>query len=147
MSKIYMVEFHRFYYFDKLDQEAVEDRYTVGYFSTNELAENAIHKCICESGYSKKDFQIIEYDLNISKNQKYLYILNYEFSVLNGDGEYEDFYYKYSPCTNVKKCIELKQFLIQNKMINIKKNAIYDVSKDGFYIDKIKIDFVNVVYL
>lgn len=29
MTKIYMVEFNRFYYFDYSDQEAVEDKYTI----------------------------------------------------------------------------------------------------------------------
>lgn len=147
MSKIYMVEFNRFYYFDQTDGEPVEDKYTVGYFTTKELAEMAIQKCITETKYNREEFKVVEYDIKLGKNQKYLYVLNYEFSILNSDGLYEDFYYKYTPQTNVKKCRDLKQYLVLNKMINKRENAIYDVSKDGFYIDKIEINFVKVVYL
>lgn len=147
MTKIYMVEFNRFYYFDCSDQEAVEDRYTIGYFTSIELANNAIERCIKETGYMRDEFNVIEYDVKCGRNQKYLYVLNYEFSIKNKKGDYEDFYYKFEPCSNKNKCIDMKLELIHNNKIKIKNNAIYDVSIDGFYIDKIKINFINVVYL
>lgn len=81
------------------------------------------------------------------KNQKYLYVLNYEFSIKNERGVYEDYYYKFEPCSNIIKCLNIKNELIQNDKIKIKDNAIYDVSEDGFYVDKIKINFTNIVYL
>lgn len=145
MTKIYMVEFNRFYYFDCSDQETVEDRYTIGYFTSIELANNAIERCIKETGYIQDEFNIIEYDIKCGRNQKYLYVLNYEFSIKNETGDYEDFYYKFEPSSNKNKCIDMKRELIDNN--KIKNNAIYDVSIDGFYIDKIKINFINVVYL
>ena len=141
MAKIYMVEFNKFYYFDNVDQEAVEDRETIGYFTSVELANNAIEICMNKLRYKRDEFNIIEYDIKCGRNQKYLYVLNYEYSIKNEKGEYEDFYYNFEPCSNKDKCIEMKNDLILNNKIKIKKNAIYDVSIDGFYIDKIKINF------
>lgn len=147
MTKIYMVEFNRFYYFDCYDKEAVEDRYTIGYYTFIELANNAILKCMNETGYKREEYNIIEYDILCGRNQKYLYVLNYEFSIKNEQGEYEDFYYKFEPCSNKSKCLDMKNELIQNDKIKIKNNAIYYASIDGFYVDKIKINFTNVIYL
>lgn len=144
--KIYMVEFHHFYYKDPLDNEDVEDKYTIGYFSSFDLALDAIKACIIKGHLKKQDFKIIDYEIELKKHQKYVYVLNYEFSILKNDGGYEDYYYKFTPCTSEKQCAELKEKLIKTGQINKKENAIYDVSSDGFYIDKIKINFINTIY-
>ena len=142
-----MVEFNRFYTFDYDDEEAVEDKYTIGYYTSIELANNAIRECISETGYKYEEFNIIEYNILCGTNQKFLYVLNYEFSIINELGEYVDYYYKFEPCSNISKCLDMKNELIKSDKIKRKNNAIYDVSYDGFYIDKIKINFTSVVYL
>ncbi len=148
MDIIYLVEFLRYYYKDNIDNEDVEDRYTIGYFSSSKLAYKAVKECLeNDEKLNEKDFIITELNFKYTKNQKYLYVLNYEYSIINDKNLYEDFYYKYPPCKNKKECKEQKKNIINSKNFSKKENALYDISKDGFYIDKILINFTNKIKL
>lgn len=148
MDIIYLVEFLRYYYKDDTDNEDVEDRYTIGYFNSSKLAYKAIKECLeYDEKLNEKDFLITELNFKYTKKQKYLYVLNYEYSIINDENLYEDFYYKYPPCKNKKECKEQKKIITNSKSFFKKENAIHDISKDGFYIDKILINFTNKIKL
>ncbi len=146
MKKIYYVEFVRYFYYDENDQEDVETRYTVGYFTSLDLANKAIEECIKESKLDRSEFKIQEFNIECGNNQKYLYVLWYEFSLLDEEGDYLDYYYNFEPCSTKKKCLDLKKELIRTKKVKILENAIYYDSKDGFCVSKEKINQGYIIH-
>lgn len=145
MRRFYFVEFVRYFYYDEIDQEDVETRYTVGYFTSMVLANKAIEKCMKERGLPRSEFKIYTLDIECGNNQKYLYVLYYEFSLLDKEGNYLDYYYNFEPCSTKMKCIALKEKLITTKKVKILDDAIYYDSRDGFSINKHEINHVHVV--
>lgn len=153
MKKIYLLEHKIFYYVDENDGENVETIHTIGYFSTFDKVQKAIELCQGR-GLDRKDLYVSEFDF-VSRNQQYIYVLNYEFSIFKGekldDGImfpiYDDFYYKFEPKTNKHDCLKLKQELLKDSKYSKRENMIYDVSKDGFYVDKIEIDYIVISYV
>lgn len=143
MKKIYLLEYREFYYHDDFDDEDVEYRRTMGYFSSMEKVNCAIETCINHGIDSTKLFTK-EYSFVASKNQKYVYILGYEYSILsNENDDYEDYFYDFEPMQNEEKCWKLKESLMQKKKYMKTPNKIFDSdSIDGFSICKMKIDSI-----
>lgn len=144
MGKIFLLETRIFYYFDENDGENVEDIYLVGYFSTQEKVAMAIEKCV-NAGVKKEELVCTEIDFSMSKNQKYVYVLWYEYSIIDENGDYTDYYYKFPPLTNIKKCIRLKEKLLKENFYKPIKTKIFDDYTDrGFSINKEKIDEISL---
>lgn len=138
MKKIFLLEEKKFYYRDGTDGENVEDIDIIGYFSTKEIVSTAINKCI-NLGMKKEELVCSEYVFN-TKKQKYVYILFYEYSIKDERG-YTDYFYKFQPQTNKKKCMQLKEELLKKDFYMPNKNKIFDDFTDrGFSIRKIMID-------
>ena len=93
-----------------------------------------------------EEVKITKYSFSCSSNQKYVYVLFYEYSTLI-DGEYTDYYYYFEPCSNVSKCLKQKTELQKNEKYMHNENKIYDNSKDGFRIAKVWINFIDhIIY-
>lgn len=143
MKKIYLLEEIKFYYIDEKDGENVEDINIVGYFSTKNKISLAKKKCI-RFGMKKEELFCSEFEFN-SKNQKYVYILFYEYSTKDESG-YTDYFYKFQPQTSKKKCIQLKEELLKKDFYKPNENKIFDDFTDrGFSIRKIMIDTIITV--
>lgn len=87
---------------------------------------------------------ITQYELNLRKNQKNIYVISYEYSIKNRD-KYTDYSYVFSPLESYKKCLLLIEDLKQNKKFSYNNKKIYlDDTDNGFYIEKVKIDYSNL---
>ena len=140
---IFLLEYVLFYGYDTIDDEKIEDRYVIGFFTSKEKLEEAKKNCLM-SGLNKKCFVVTDYIITMNYNQEYVYVLYYEYSKLIDD-KYEDYYYYFEPQSNVKKCIELKNKLKNDKFYQHNNEKIYYDSTDGFLIKKIKLDFISAV--
>ena len=56
---------------------------------------------------------------------------------------YSDYYEYFEPQSSYKKCIKQKENLLNMNKYNKNNTFIFEDSKDGFRIDKIKIDFIS----
>ena len=142
MGKIYLLEQRKFYYIDVNDNENVEDNFIIGYFTADKIIK-AKNYCI-DKGISEKELFVEEYDFQFKKNRKYVYILMYEYSRVCSNDRFEDYYYKFQPMHSRKECLVLKKQLLNEEKYQKTLNKIYD-SKDGFFIDKIEINFMSHV--
>lgn len=142
MKSIYRLEEVHYHYFDMLDEEDVEERLLIGYFSSIEKMNTAINICI-ENGIDPKNIRISTFFDNFTKNQKYVYVLSHVYSIIQQDGNYLDYEYIFPPYSNRKKCLNLKSMLIQKKRYAFSDNRCYDIQPpDGFYISNDEIDFI-----
>ncbi len=138
LKKLYLVEEWKFYYKDPIDGEDVEDIRLIGYFTTMDKVLNAIKVCI-NHGVKKEEIRITEIEFE-AKNQKYVYILYYEYSI-EGEEGFTDYYYNFEPLTNKKKCLQLKEKLLKDDFYKPTENKIFDDYTDrGFSIRKELID-------
>ena len=82
-------------------------------------------------------WKIIEtkYNIPIVKKQRYLYVLNYEYTVV--DGTY--YYYQFQPQTSRKKCMEQKIKLMKERKYKNTPNRIFKTGKNGWFIEKYQI--------
>lgn len=137
--KITLIETVDFFGIDEIDGERIENRYIIGYFFDEKKIEEAL--CYYKE-YKKESEEIVisEFDFKCSKYQKYVYVLFYEYSLIV-DGEFQDFYEHFEPLSSYKKCLKTKNELLKNKKYQIDSKKIFDDSKDGFHIEKIKINF------
>ena len=136
----YLVENIKYYYYDEEEQEDVEDRWFVGIFSTFEKSIKV--KKMLETSEYVDDIRITKYDVNCGNNQKYIYILIYEYSLLIDD-IYHDYYYNFDPKSSEKECIELRNSLFKLDKYKIDSKKIYDEETYfGFGIMKFEIDML-----
>lgn len=138
---LYLLELVDYDYYDEIDQEDVEDRYIIGYFFDKTHLNEAISLCEKRKGINEK-IEITKFDFECGNNQKYVYVLFFEYSTLT-DNEYSDFYYYFEPQCSYKKCLKQKENLLKINKYNKKQDRIFEDSKDGFRIDKIKINFIS----
>lgn len=144
MNSIYLVEERNFYYYDEKDQENVEENYIIGYFSTLEKAQKAISLCV-EQGILRDKLFVEEIPLKYSRLQRNVYVLCYDYAILDDNNEYQDYFYKFPPCTNRAQCMRQKAELLKQDKFSVKPYKIFYNSSDGFYVDKIAINFVGHV--
>ena len=91
-KRIFRLEKIKFYYYDKAEKENVEDLYVLGYFSSREELDKAM--LICKQyGIDGGELSVQEFLVELAENQKFIYELSYEYSVLNADGQYVDYSY------------------------------------------------------
>ncbi len=141
MDRIYLLEYREYYYHDESDDEDVEYRSAVGYFSDMEKVNSAIKMCVNHGLDSTKLF-VKEYSFIANKNQKYVYILGYEFSILHDKSDdYVDYFYIFEPLKNEKDCWKLRDHLVMDKKYMKSSNKIFDSdSEEGFSVCKMKIN-------
>lgn len=139
--KLKLIELVSFEGIDEFDNERIEDRYIIGYFSNDLIKNEALDLCKKEKN---KDEEIIvtDYEISCSPNQQYVYVLFYEYSILH-DKQYQDFYEYYEPLSNYKKCNDMKKRLCKKTKYKKDSNKIYDGTIDGFHIEKIKINYIS----
>ncbi len=139
-KKIFLLEYIDYYGFDETDGENIESRNIIGYFTTQEKLNEAKALCL-QDEISEKDLYVTEYNIKAGANQKFVYLLNYEYSIKVND-EYTDYYYYFEPQVNAKQCNEQKKQLLKESKYKKTPEKIYYDSPDGFYIDKIKLDYI-----
>lgn len=142
--KITLIELVSFEGIDETDNERIEDRYIVGYFFNQDKINDAILLC---KEKKEKDEEIVltEYEMECSPNQKYVYVLSYEYTIIVND-QFQDFYYIFEPQSSKRKCFLMKQSLTKDKKYQRSPEKIYeDNTIDGFYIAKMEIDCVFTV--
>lgn len=143
MDRIYLLEYRELYYHDDLDGEDVEYRSAIGYFSDMEKVNFAIKTCI-NHGINATKLFVKEYPFIANKNQKYVYVLGYEFSIfLERNNCYVDYFYNFIPLKNEKKCWDLMECLSKEKKYMKTPEKIFDDdSKYGFSVCKMKINLI-----
>ena len=82
-SKLYLLELINYDHYDALEDEHVEDRWIIGYFSDLTILESAIALCE-ERKETEEKICITEIPFDCSPNQKFVYVLFYEYSILEG---------------------------------------------------------------
>jgi len=144
MRSIYRLESVRKHYYDIEDNENVEERLILGHFSSKERLEEAKQTCI-KNGFKDSNLIITCYYDKFSQNQKYVYVLSHQYSILDNN-RYIDYEYIFQPFSNKRKCLELKSRLIEDPKYAFSKKRCYDMQPpDGFYISKQVIDYLYCV--
>lgn len=142
-KKFFLLEYVKYRGFEELTQEDVEIKFIIGYFTTQEKLNMAKTLCL-EYGLSARKLHVKEFDMQVGVNQKFVYVLNYTYSV-KVDGIYTDYYSFFNPQISAKLCKEQKKQLLQESKYQRKPAKIYEDSPDGFFIDRIKFDFVSYI--
>lgn len=91
----------------------------------------------------KDDIRITDFKVNLRKNQKYIYELNYSYTVfLDPEKEYYvDYDYIFEPKSNRRDCLKLKSELLKNRKYQKTSEKIYSTnSDDGFTIEKYELN-------
>ena len=138
---LYLLELIDYDHYDEIEKEDVEERYIIGYFLNPKHLNQAISLCKERKEINEK-INITEFNFECSYNQKFVYVLFFEYSILKNN-EYFDFYEYFEPQSSLKKCIKQKEKLLKMKKYKNSYDRIFDDSKDGFRVEKIKIDFIS----
>lgn len=142
IKKIYFVQQKKYYGYDSSEDENIEECMIIGYFTSLTFVEKVKQVCI-KNGIDKLNFDVQIIDVNLSNNQKFIYVLSHMYSILKEDGTYTDYEYIFEPQSNIYKAKELMDKLKLNSKYQFKSNRIYeDYSLNGFVIDKFKLDFM-----
>lgn len=137
---IYLLELIDYDHYDETDNEDVEERYIIGYFSNKESLEQAI--ALCQKRKTPhEEIRISEIAMECGNNQKYVYVLFYEYSIMD-NGDWADYYEYFAPQSSYSKCVAQKKQLKQISKYQDNKSRIYDDSIDGFRIEKIKMNYI-----
>ncbi len=153
--KITLLDLVDFRGIDEKDNEPIEGRWIIGYFLDEKIKNKAL-EIYEEKKEGNEEIQIKEFDFSCSPNQKYVYVLFFEYSVLIDDAEqdknidpddqYTYYYYYFEPLSSYEKCLKLKEKLLEDDKYKVKDYMIYD-SDDGFHIEKIKINEIRRHYI
>ncbi len=141
MSKIYLLRQKKVHYFDEEDSESVESTFTIGYLSSKKLEEGKA--CCLSKGVPKEEIDIEEYDMGKRGYRRFIYVLRYEFTRIK-QGEYHDYYYHFPPLRSKTECLRLKQSLLLQKKYQADDSKIYEDTPDGFFIDKVEVDYMFI---
>lgn len=141
MKIIYRLEEVKYTFYDEFEDENIEERRLLGHFTTVEKLAEAINICI-SSGIDRNNIFITSFYDQFSSNQKYVYILSHQYSLIEND-KYVDYEYIFAPLSNRKKCLLLKTRLQKEKKYAFDEKRFYNLQPpDGFYISKQKINFL-----
>ena len=93
----------------------------------------------CE--YPSGIIDLADFDIKLNYNQKFVYVLSYEYSYLLSNN-YIDYSYVFDPQTNINKCKIMMNELKKQKKYAHNNRKLYDeCSKQGFYFSKYRLDF------
>ena len=143
VDKMYILELTEYFGFDECDNEEIEDKKIIGYFLDENIFRYAVRLC----KEKKKENEIIvihECFFNHRKNQRNVYVLNYDYSILSDEG-YTDYYEWFEPKSSYKECLKQKESLITLEKYKKDNNKIFFNTEDGFWIDKIEINFISYI--
>lgn len=137
---IYLVQQKKIYGRDETDNEAIEERMIIGYFSSLELVAKVKKLCL-ENGVPEEQIYTEEYKIKLNCNQNCLYVLSHTYSLINKDGSYTDYEYIFEPKSSKNKCERLKKKLCLEDKYKFSSNRNYDVQPpDGFLISEYELD-------
>ena len=138
---LYIIALYDYFYYDKIDDSPVENKCIIGYFFDVKRKDKVIEMCN-KLKEKRKEVIVKKIPFECSPNQKYVYELYYEYSIIRF-GEYEDYYDIFEPFSSRKKCIEKKKELLKESKFQHRDYKIYDDHTDkGFYIVKTRINNV-----
>ena len=149
LKYFYELEYVLFSRFDETDQENVEDRHFVGYFSSTKKVNEAIKSCLGYDDIIEKNFQIKKYKINIEKPISKLYSLYHEYAIITEDNDYIDYSYSFPPKATKKEIEELYNLMKKKRKYKKQEGRDYTIyPPDGFLISIIEIDqiFFNGLY-
>ncbi len=139
-KKIFRLDKVKFYYYDSVDKENVEELCVLGYFDSQEELDKALLVCK-QYGIDKGELSVQEFFVELANNQKFIYELSYEYSVLNSDKQYVDYSYVFPPQRSREKCLELQIELQKLKKYRPSQNKIVDkMTDEGFWVEKLKLN-------
>lgn len=139
--KMYILELIDFDHYDEVDKENVEERYIIGYFFNTAILDEAIILCKKRKNSNEK-IVLNEINFECSPNQKYVYVLFYEYSKYVNN-EINDYYDYFEPYSNRLKCNRKKEKLLLEDKYKVTDDKVFDDSLDGFRVEKIRIDFIS----
>ena len=129
-QKVFLIELVCSQGVDGTDNEPIEERLDCGYFLSLQKFEEACKQLSMGLNDGWKIEKSI-FEMELSKRQKWLYTLFYEYSI----GE-DVYYYSFPPCTSRAKCIELKRELLKNKKYQHDINRHYFNNNYGWSIEQ-----------
>ena len=134
MNKIYLVE-HFARKGRDVDGTLIEDVEIVGYFTNKKQVAAAMRQC-ARMGVPADTVRVVEYNVNFRNDQKYVYVLLYEYLENDGFEEESGEYYAYmAPCATEQACMVLrKQLALAPPYEKSPTKHYYDNSPDGFCI-------------
>ena len=132
--KIYLLEEVFFDSVDLEDGEKKEIRLSDGLWANHRKFLFA-KKRILEELTAGWTLEETEFDVPIRKNQKYLYVLNYEYFTNDGTC----FYYQFEPCTSAKKCWLMKEEKAKEDKYKLDSSKIIRRGADGWFIERYEI--------
>lgn len=134
--KIFLLEEVLFDSVDSADGERREIRLSDGFWANREKclsAKNRIGKSLGDGWV----LESTEFEIPMRRNQKYLYVLNYEYFTEDGTC----FYYQFEPCTSRGECLAIKNERISEKKYQADPSRIFRRGKDGWFIERYEIVF------
>ena len=139
---IFRLEKYKFYYFDESDQEPVEDKVPLGYYSNIQRLNEIIRLCN-DNGIEKNDLRITKFSVRLRKNQKYIYELNYSYFIFldNKKEYYVEYDYIFEPKGSYRECMKLKNELLKEvKYQYTSEKNYYQDSDKGFTVEKYELN-------
>ena len=124
---IFRLSEYKFYSYDEVDKENIEERRILGYFSSEEMLNDSIRLCI-ESGIDESCLSINAYSLILRKGQRYIFELSYSYSVKTTSGNYVDYDYIFEPKASKDDCLKLKKRLVRQYKFQPTTAKIFDPS-------------------
>ena len=82
MSKIYFVQEVKYYGYDDKEDENIEECLIIGYFSSLDIVEKVVNLCI-ENGLFNSEIVVKSFDVDLKRNQKYVYVITHDYSIRN----------------------------------------------------------------
>ena len=136
-KKIYRLDYVQFFYHDEIDNEDVEIRKIIGFFSSKDKA-NAARKICNENGkISKNCFQVKEFNICLNYNQKYVYYIFLDYTIIDPkDGQYVDYLQIFPPRSSILKCQLEKETILKTEKYKF-------INRDEIYISRRKIDNIS----
>lgn len=139
-KKVYLLQQRKYFGYDASDNEDIEERMIIGYFTS--LDSMLIAKELCsQHGIEKKYVDIKCFDMLLNNNQKYIYILSHAYSKYQDDGTLTDYEYIFEPKLNKNECLQLKNTLIRKDKFKYSIDRDYSINPpDGFIIGKYELN-------
>ena len=143
MKEVFLLEHYKRYGMDDNSGIVIEDSIIVGYFTTQQQLNQAVLRCK-DCAIPKEELRVYTYPLDYGTNQKNVYVLMYEYTLLEQDGLF-DYNYLFAPRTSAIECRQYKEALLQEDEYKPFIGKEYRGTADGFSIRKIPLDHVFAV--
>ena len=132
MSKIYFIKCIKYYVYEKTEDEISEECSIIGYFSSLDVVKQLINERI-ENKLLNREFVIKSFDVDLERNQKYVYVITRDYSKQEEDETTTDLEYKSEPKASRAECEAL--------ICKLKELPEYKITpNDGFVIRRYKIN-------